>query len=257
MAGYPPQSTRGVTMKYKGDELYWIAICDDEKESVREIRNILLEGEVEPGEFKISVFSTGEELLNANVSRYDLLILDIIFPRENGRTIAEQYRRRNKDGLFVFCTDKVAPIPEDFKTLPYRYMRKGNEERMRDDLLDVVEEMYRRRSKHNIIVSVGKGQLKLCTEDIVYLEIAKNGCYVHYYNKNEELCKVKAKERIKELYAKIFSRGFEFSHNSYLINCHYVRWWSSSELVLVNGTHISVSRAREDKFKDACVRYIT
>lgn len=46
-------------MEYTGDELFWIAICDDEKDSIGKIKEILLEGEVEPGEFKISVFRQG------------------------------------------------------------------------------------------------------------------------------------------------------------------------------------------------------
>ena len=69
-----------------------IAICDDEKDSVREIKEILLEGEMEPGEFKISVFFSGRALLEANVGRYDLLILDMVFPEEHGREIACEYR---------------------------------------------------------------------------------------------------------------------------------------------------------------------
>ena len=243
-------------MNYKGDELYWIAICDDEKESVEEIVDILMEGELEPGEFKISVFSSGEELLNANVSRYDLLILDIMFPGENGRAIAEKYRRRNKDGLFVFCTGKASPIPDDFKYQPYRYMRKDHANRLRTDLLDTVEEMYRRRSKHQVRLSVGKIQLLVNIEDIVYMEIAKNGCHVHYYNNEEELCTVKAKEKIKSLYPQLFSYGFEFAHNSYLVNCRYLKWWGYHELELINGVKISIIRAREKAFKEACIKYI-
>ena len=91
-------------MEYTGDELFWIAICDDEKDSIKEIKDILMEGEAEPGEFKISVFPSGAALMNANVDRYDLLILDMVFPGENGREIACEYRNRNKDGMFVFCT---------------------------------------------------------------------------------------------------------------------------------------------------------
>lgn len=244
-------------MKYKGDELYWIAICDDEKESVKEIRSILMEGEVEPGEFKISVFSSGEELLGANVSRYDLLILDIMFPGESGRTIAEKYRRRNRDGLFVFCTGKSSPVPDDFKIHPYRYMRKEYTNRLRKDLLETVEEMYRRRLKNHLQLSVGKMKMQIDVEDILYLEIAKNGCYVHYYNKEEEFCTLKAKEKIKELYPRLFAYGFEFAHNSYLVNCHYLKSWGNHELELINGIHINISRAREDKFKAACMKYIT
>ena len=244
-------------MKYKGDELYWIAICDDEKESVRTIRNILMEGEIEPGEFKISVFSSGEELLGANVSRYDLLILDIMFPGENGRMIAEKYRRRNKDGLFVYCTGKSTPIPDDFVMRPYRYMRKERISRLREDLLDTVEEMYRRRIKPQLQLSIGKMQMQLNVEDIVYLEIAKNGCYVHYYNRDEELCAVKAKEKVKDLYPRLSAYGFEFAHNSYLVNCHYLKCWGSHELELINGLHLNISRAKEEKFKAACMKYIT
>ena len=121
-------------MEYTGDELFWIAICDDEKESLTEIKEILLECEAEAGEFKISSFPSGNALMKANVSRYDLLILDMVFPGENGRDIAHEYRSKNKDGIFVFCTGKVSPIPDDFRLGPYRYLRKEYPRKLRRDL---------------------------------------------------------------------------------------------------------------------------
>ena len=243
-------------MEYTGDELFWIAICDDEKDSVREIKEILLEGEAEPGEFKISVFPSGAALMNANVGRYDLLILDMVFPEESGREIAHEYRNKNKDGMFVFCTGKASPVPEDFRLGPYRYMKKEYPRRLRRDLLETVEEMYRRRIKSRLKVTEGKTTILLHIEDILYLEIAKSGSYIYYYKNPGELCTVKVKEKPRELYPNLFAYGFEFAHNSYLVNCHYLHKWNSRELELANGKCLSVSRAREKKFAEAAMKYI-
>lgn len=244
-------------MNYTGDELFWIAICDDEREDAREIMEILMEGEMEPGEFMISSYPSGEALLKANVSRYDLLILDIMFPGENGRDIADAYRSRNKDGLFVYCTGKASPIPADFRNAPYRFMRKENMRQLRKDILDTVEEMYRRKTKHRLKLTKGKTVITLNVEDILYFEIAKNGSCVYYYEKTGELQAVKVREKVKEIYSKVFAYGFEFPHNSYLVNCHYLRRWDNHELEFINGTHLNISRAHEKKFRQTCLKYIT
>lgn len=243
-------------MNYTGDELLWIAICDDERKSVREIKEILMEGEIEPGDFKISSFASGKELLSASVSRYNLLILDMMFPGENGREIAKEYRKKNKDGLIVFCTGKTSPVPDDFKLLPYRYMRKDQIRQMRSGLLETVEEMYRRKSKKHIQLTQGKATVLVEADKILYLEIAKSGSTIYYYDRTDTVCQMKVRERPKELYPQLAVHGFEFSHNSYLVNCHYLKRWNNHELELIDGTHLSISRAREKVFKEVCVRYI-
>lgn len=244
-------------MNYTGDELLWIAICDDERKSVREIREILMEGELEPGDFKISIFASGEELMRASVSRYNLLILDIMFPGKSGREIAKEYRKKNKDGLLVFCTGKCSPIPDDFKALPFRYMRKDQTRQLRSGLLETVEEMYRRKTKKRLKLTQGKSTVLVEVDKILYLEIAKNGSTVYYFDRFDNVCTIKAREKIKDLYPQLSVFGFEFSHNSYLVNCHYLKRWDGHELELINGTRLSISRAKEKTFREVCIKYIT
>ncbi|MCM1386135.1 MAG: LytTR family DNA-binding domain-containing protein [Bacillus sp. (in: Bacteria)] len=243
-------------MIYQGDELYWIAICDDEKDSAREIKSILLEYEVEPGDFHIKSFESGEELLNANLARYDLLVLDIMFPTGNGRNIAKEYRSQNENGLFVFCTGKASPIPEDFIYHPYRFMRKEKRKQMREYLLETVDEMYRRRYSPQLPLTEGKRNVMLNIRDILYIEIAKNGSNVYYFDKEKEMQVMKVREKVKELYSCVHMHGFEYAHNSYLVNCNYLKQWDSHELELVNGIRMSVSRSKEKAFRDACMKYI-
>lgn len=244
-------------MKYTGDELLWIAICDDEERSVMEIKDILMEGELKEGDFKISVFSSGEDLLKANISRYNLLILDMMFPGKSGREVAKEYRVCNENGLLVFCTGKCAPTSEDFKVTPYRYARKDSIRRMRMDLLEAVEEMYRRKTKEQLKVSQGKTSFFLPIEDILYLEIEKNGSNIYYFDSIGNVSKVKVRETLKELYPYLFARGFEFAHHSYLVNCNFMVRLDSHELELLEGTRIKVSRAKEKKFKKICMKYIS
>lgn len=245
-----------INMKYTGEELLWIAICDDERKSAREIIDILLEGEMNPGEFKISIFSSGYDLLKASVSRYNLLILDMMFPGENGREIAKEYRKKNKDGLLVFCTGKCSPVPDDFKSQPYRYIRKGHAIELRKSLMETVQEMYRRTAKNTLHLSYKKFTIPIDVDKILYLEIAKNGSNVYYYDSPDTICKIHVRERVKELYSELCVLGFEFPHNSYLVNCHYVKRWDSDHVELINGTSLNVSRGKEKKFRAACVKYI-
>lgn len=243
-------------MLYKGEELFRIAICDDEEHSRRRLRDILCENEKKQGDFLITMFSTGAEFLNTDLSNYSLLILDMVLPGENGREVAKYFRRKNKNGMILCCSDKIGPIPEDFRFLPFRYMRKDRENQMRNDFRDAIDEMYRRRSKPQIRVTVGKVNKMIPIDDIVRIEIIKNGSAIYHYNMFHELTETRVKERLKELYPQLSYFGFEYAHSSYLVNCHYIDRWSRNELVLHDGTILGISRARSKTFQKACIKYI-
>lgn len=243
-------------MLYKGEELFWIAICDDEDHSRRKLRDIVCENEKNQGDFFISLFPSGNALMKSSLSKYNLLILDMVLPGENGREVAKTFRKQNKDGMILCCSDKTAPIPEDFRFAPFRYMRKDKEKQMRTDFQDAIDEMYRRRTKPLIKVTQGTNNKIIPVDDIVRIEIVKNGSLIYHYNVFHELTQTKVKERLKDLYPQLSLYGFEYAHSSYLVNCRYVDLWNRNELVLHDGTILGISRAREKTFRKACMRYI-
>lgn len=233
-----------------------IAICDDDKKYVKHLRDMLKEEEKEEGELGVYFFFNGHDLLERDVARFDLLILDLVFPNEDGRQIAREYRKRNKKGMIVFCTGKKSPIPDDFRLGVYRFIRKERLPQLRKDFQDTIDEMYRRESKEQIRFTSGKMNTMINIEDIIYIDIIKTGSRVHYYEKDGKVTSLDVKEKLKEIYRKVAPFGFAFAHNSYLVNCHKIKHWDTKDVILSDDTCLAISRSKEKSFHAACMRFI-
>ena len=65
--------------------MYHIAICDDEKEFIREITNLLRRYEKESGKkFRITEFCDGSDLLKGYQTDTDLIFMDMQMPVMDG-----------------------------------------------------------------------------------------------------------------------------------------------------------------------------
>ena len=65
---------------------------------------------------------------------------------------------------------------------------------------------------------------------------------------------ISCKMNLDEMYEMLKDYGFEYAHNSYLVNLKYVTRKTTTELELIDGTHLSISRSKENSFTDALVR---
>ncbi len=243
-------------MVRNGKRTFSIAICDDDKRYVKHLRDMIKAEEKQDGDFGMSFFFTGYDLLEKDVRRFNLLVMDMVLPDADGRKIAQEFRKRNKEGMIVFCTGKKSPIPDDFKIEPYRFIRKEYELQLKKDLRETLDELYRREAKEQICLTAGKVNVVINIEEILYIEIIKNGSQIHYYNEYNELCVLQVKERIKEIYPYVFPFGFAYAHNSYLVNCHKIKKWNTKDVILVDNTCLTISRSKEKSFHNACIRYI-
>ena len=244
-------------MAGKGAHKFSIAICDDDKRYVKYLRDLISEGEKKFGDFGFSFYFTGYDLLNADVTRFDLVVMDMVLPSVSGRKIAQEFRKRNRKAMLVFCTGKKSPIPEDFRLGAFRYIRKEQPLLLRKDFQDTVDELYRRAAKEQMVVTAAKRNVVLTIEDIIYIDIKRTGSCVHYYDDFGNFLHLEIKEHLREVYDYVHPFGFEYAHNSYIVNCHKIKHWTKNDVELTDGTHLAISRSKEKLFHSACMRFIT
>ncbi|MBD5096128.1 MAG: hypothetical protein HDT40_03825 [Lachnospiraceae bacterium] len=98
---------------------------------------------------------------------------------------------------------------------------------------------------------------RLYTKDILFVSRHKQRSKVHvveeaiHYGFERN---ISCKMNLDEMYEMLKDYGFEFAHNSYLVNLKYVARKTTTELELIDGTHLSIARSKESSFTEALVR---
>ena len=103
--------------------------------------------------------------------------------------------------------------------------------------------------KNIVLINHSKGFTLVDIKDIVWLEASDN--YTNLFLNGQK--KIIASKTLKEFESILPSTEFFRVHRSALINVHYVKEYSNhdgGEVVLSDGTHVQVSKARIQEFND-------
>lgn len=232
----------------RGAKMYAIGICDDDEIFIKYIRRLFSETGQEIEFFE---YLSGEELICDMQKRtmYDLLILDMQMPGMDGNKTAKEFRKQFPNTLLVFCSGVCAPTVESFETTPYRYwLKEYTEERMRQEIEDVLGKMKTSRVLPYIMGRKENQIVKLSAEQIYYISIAKRGTVLHCENTGDTYT---SQKKLADFYEQLGDFGFAYAHNSYIVNLRHVTVVGTKELELVNGEKLTISRARVKEFKKA------
>ena len=216
--------------------MYKIAICDDDKDYRTALINAIHE------------YETGEALLDEVGKLHDLLFLDIQMPGYNGNATAKKFRERNKNAVLVFCTNYQNPTSESFKVRPYRYIMKDSQNRMlHAEMPDIIEEMYRLGEVEYLDVTNDGTLDRIPIKYILYISVSKRGSVV-YCNSKPEQTKIMCRETLYDLFRRLAEKGFEYAHNSYIVNMSNVIHIEKNVLTLCDRTQLNISRTKQKNF---------
>lgn len=240
--------------------MYKIAICDDDtgyrnviKETVELYHNIT-------DEVVFYEYSCGETLLKHLWQQFDLVFLDIQMPGINGNETAKAFRREDQEAVLVFCTNYQVPTTESFKVQPFRYIMKDFQNRILcSEMADILLEMLKKSDIEYLNITQDGKLLRVPVKSILYITIAKRGAVIHTYPSSEQK-DISCKETVKVLYEQLKKKGFEYAHNSYIINFSNIIRIEKNTVILKDKTELNISRAKKAKFEEAfssflCVRY--
>ncbi len=241
--------------------MYYIAICDDDLNFADYIIKLLI-GRVglEEDEVVFYKYGSGEELIKSfdkNIP-FDLLILDMQMGKLDGDETAKEFRQRYFSAILVFCSGVRLPTIKSFESDAYRYLIKQyDSNKFTSELKNIINEMKRRKASRSISIEYRNDICFIEPDRILYVGRRKHGCNVYLYDrinkcKQEMLCNKSILELSNEL------GDFEFAspHNSYFVNLNHIASILKHEIILIDGTVLTISRSKEKMFKDAPAKYL-
>ena len=238
--------------------MYHVIICDDEKIFIKYIKSIILQTGLSPETVFFHEYSSGEDFLldMKHIQYCDLLILDMQMKKLNGHKTAKAFREKFPNAILVYCSGVYKPTDESFLALPFRYLLKDySDSRMKSEIAEIINKMKNESKTPTITGRYYYNYIQLKPSDLLYIENSKHGSILHLhpqFSKIDFENKLTTDIKLRELYKTLKFHGYEFAHNSYLVNlCYVSKMLSSGEIELIDGTILTVSRSKLKNFRSS------
>lgn len=221
-----------------------IAICDDEKNFVTYLSNLLEQYSAETGEeIRITPYYDGMDLVEKYDATIDLIFLDIQMKLLNGLQAAEHIRRLDENVGIIFLTTLTQYGLEGYRYQAFNYIIKPMKYVRLKAEMDRWLKKYRQNASPSITVSGDTGKYRILLKSLRYAETYSRNLLLHTEQEN-----IICHKTMKEMERELESHGFVRCHTSYLVNLSYVKGMKKLELALITGESLPISQPRRKEF---------
>lgn len=226
-----------------------IMICDDQKDELENIRQIVSEYATAHSELfmKIKCFSNPFDMLEeiSQNGAPDIALLDICMPGVLGTEIAREIQSKGEDSTdIIFLTTSPDFAIEAFTLHINDYLMKPyTKERLIETLNRVIE---KRQKRVYVTVSCGRDVYRIDLYQVIYAETENHSLEIYLKQGNTLKTNVTLTE-FKDLFQNI--DGFVSVGASYIVNLRYVQSLLQNTLVMANGDIIPVPRRLRSEIK--------
>lgn len=230
--------------------MYRLAICDDNQADVIYLSSFLEKwAEKEEKALKIESFPSAEAFLfqYEEEKSFDILLLDIEMGDMNGIELARKIRRENHLVQIIFITGYMEYVAEGYDVEALHYLLKPVTEEKLYGVLDRAAERLKSKEKELCLTLPGSvTRIALC--EIRYLEVRRN--YVTIHGAEDYTVKKTLNELEEELDGSFCRTG-----RSYIVNLHFVKKITRTQVILKDGREIPLSRNCYEKMNQAVIQY--
>lgn len=238
-----------------GDEVMNIAICDDNKIFREMLRDVTIEYmEEKKYEYNLDTFTSGEELISAinrEYINYNLVFLDILMDKLDGIEVAKILKNINENIEIIFVTTTKEFVFNGYDIGVLNYILKPFDKEKIKIEIERYMEKSNKNSDDKFYVTKKNGIEVLSIKDIFYFDIYNRIITVHTKNRN-----IQFYDKFKNIEKKFEEHSFIKCHRSYLVNCRYIEKIENSDIYMMNGEKIPISRLRISNVKSKFLKYV-
>ena len=218
----------------------YIAICDDEEESIIQVKEYIEKINQQLSCLECSSFKNAESFLagyKKDKTHFDILITDIEMDSIDGVDLAQQIRDENPNIIIIFITSHVDYAVRCFRPEPLAFWVKPIDYGVvKQDILRAVDRINDMTS--HITIMEERFPVRLDLKDIKYIEKLERKTIIHTTDKKHYVNK-----SVSYLQNKLPSCIFVRIYISYIVNLEHVKSISNKELVIKgSGEILPVSR---------------
>lgn len=232
-----------------------IAFCDDDKTVLNEINQLLEKYSIVCNrKLTCHDFYSPFELLTVieKGTHFDILLLDIIMPGEDGISVAKQIRRYDSTVKIIFLTSSSEYAVESYTVGAYYYQIKPVAEERFFQLMDSVISECEKARETSLIIRCKSGITRIDLDKLEYCEVIgrilsfhmENGTVLESAGSMDELCgKLAAHENFLRV------------HRSFVINMEYILNISYKAITLDSLVKIPIPHGKCSEIKNRYLEY--
>ncbi len=233
--------------------MFKVAICEDELYFSEQIGALLDEYFGMKGiNYQIDYFESGEELMKANLSEYQVICLDVdLNSAMSGLDVAQLIRRNKVASDIIFITSHQEEAYRAFEVNAFRYLLKPVKRDVLFKTMDLIMRKREEREKRLIVLNLGQKYFQIACDSIIYFETVDRKLRVYTTKKTYMV-----DNKINEVDKMLADKNFFRVHKSYLINLSYVQEHDQTTVTMLNGDVVYISRLKLKAFKEKFVSFL-
>lgn len=223
-----------------------LALCDDEAQQLVQTEAFLAEYSAQRPDTPVTVtsFPSGTVLLEHLRSKgtFDLYLLDMLMPGENGIQLGMDIRALDEVGHIAYLTSSPDFAVDSYRVKAMDYLLKPLEKGRLFQVLDETAETLRRREQAYVTIKTREGLRRLSLVSVVYAELV--GRCVHYHLSDGSTVEgMSLRGSFQDAVAPLLAYPpFVLCATSFIVNLAFVEMIEASGLRLTSGKIIPLSR---------------
>lgn len=220
-----------------------IAICDDDKKIVEQIKKYIME--YKKTECEVKTYSSGEKLLEVKFD-FQIIFLDIDMTGINGIETAKKIRNYDKSVKIIYVTSFTDYVNMAFEVHAFGYLNKPIKKEQIYKQLDEAAAYSKEEEKEETIEFITlDGVVRLYPKQIYYFEYVSRKVKMKTLDKTYML-----KEKIAIIASKMEKYGFLMPHKSFTVNLFYIRNIKGYDIFMTDGSIIPLSQKKSAEFRE-------